>query len=46
MILTMIQTMTWPLMKKRPSSIAFQIIETVFMDWLFQNATFDTLHNI
>ena len=34
MILTMLQTMTWTLMEKKLSSIAFQIIETIFTKWI------------
>ena len=34
MIVTMLQTMTRTLMKKKLSSIAFQIIETVFTKWI------------
>ena len=34
MILTMLQTMTRTLMKKKLFSIAFQIIETIFTEWI------------
>ena len=34
MILTMLQTMTRTLMKKKLSSITFQIIETIFTKWI------------
>ena len=34
MILTMLQTMTQTLMKKKLSSVAFQIVETIFTKWI------------